>query len=171
LGTLLSIIVGSGEYFIDFDYIAPLRFRLSDYHDMSQTNECYAYFSVVGTFDPADITQRLGTKPTQSWREGEVNPRTHLERKFSRWSLHSRLEKTSALELHIADVLDQLDSNSEAFQQLSIGFDGVLQLVAYFHVDFPGLTFERDVVTRLAQYSLSLDFDFYYLYSEISDNS
>lgn len=108
--------------------------------------------------------------PTESWRKGEVNPRNHLDREFSRWSLYSRIEKTFALEVHITDVLNQLDSNSDAFKQLSIEFGGILQLVAYFHVAFPGLTFERDVVTRLAQYSLSLDFDFYYLYPEKSDN-
>jgi len=138
---------------------------------MSQPNEYYAYFSVVGSFDPAEITQRLGTKPTESWRQGELNPHNGFERKFSRWSLYSRLERASALELHIADVLNQLDANSTAFRQLSVEFGGIMQLVAYFHSDYPGFGFEPNVVSRLAHYSLTIDFDFYYLYSDKRDNS
>src|SRR5262249_52054371 len=135
-------------------------------------NECYAYFSVVGSFDPTEITQRLGTKPTESWQKGELNPRNGLERKFSRWSLYSRLERAlDDLEQHVVDVLNQLDSNSAAFRQLSVEFGGTMELVGYFHSRYPGLAFEPDVVSRLAQYSLSIDFDFYYVYSDKRDDS
>jgi hypothetical protein len=65
------------------------------------------------------------------------------------------------LEQHITDVLDQLDLNSAAFERLSSEMDGVLELVGYFSSYYPGLVFDREMVKRLARYSLSVDFDFY----------
>ena len=128
---------------------------------MKKPNECYAYFCVSGSFDPDVITERVGMKPTKSSREGELLPRSELKRKTSRWDLHSRLERTSGLEEHIRDVLDQLDSNGAAFERLSNELGGVLELVGYFHSYYPGLVFDREIVQRLARYSLSVDFDFY----------
>jgi hypothetical protein len=39
---------------------------------MIQGNEQYAYFTVVGSFDPAAITTRVGVEPTQLWRQGNI---------------------------------------------------------------------------------------------------
>ena len=69
------------------------------------------------------------------------------------------------------DVLTQLDENRNAFKQLSAELGGVMELVGYFHAYYPGLTFERDVIGRLAEYSLSMDCDFYYLSDEGRDSS
>jgi hypothetical protein len=45
------------------------------------------------------------------------------------------------------------------------GLAGCMQLVGYFNEQYPGLHFERGIVEGLAKYALSVDFDFYYLYS------
>jgi hypothetical protein len=129
---------------------------------MDKTNECYAYFSVAGTFEPAEITWRVGIAPTRSCREGEIVSSTQIPRKCSRWQLHSRLEKSASLEAHVSDVLGQLDANPRAFEQISGEFGGVMELVGYFYDYYPGLHFEREIVTRLAQYSLCVDCDFYF---------
>jgi hypothetical protein len=51
------------------------------------------------------------------------------------------------LELHVVDVLNQLDANGGAFKQLSIELSGVMQLVAYFdYQSSRGVSFGRDVV-------------------------
>jgi hypothetical protein len=76
------------------------------------------------------------------------------------------LERTSTLEQHITDVLEQLDANKSAFEKLSDELGGTLELVGYFHSSYPGLVFDRDMVQRLAHYSLSVDFDFYDFASE-----
>lgn len=68
-------------------------------------------------------------------------------------------------------MLTQLDSNPSAFRQLSTEFGGVMELVGYFYDCYPALTFERDVVERLAQYSLSVDCDFYYFVAEAKSSS
>jgi hypothetical protein len=132
---------------------------------MVDDNQQYAYFSVSDGFDPVEITARVGVPPTECWRRGDICPRRQMERKFSRWSLYSRLGRDRELEAHIADVLDQLDANPEAFAAVSREFGGVMQLVGYFHREYPGLHFERAVTEGLARYSLAVDFDFYGLYS------
>jgi hypothetical protein len=132
---------------------------------MVEDNQQYAYFSVHDGFDPAEVTARVGVQPTESWRRGDICPRTHRERKFSRWCLHSRLSRDQELEAHIRDVLAQLDANPAGFRAASLEFGGCMQLVGYFHRDYPGLHFERDITEGLARYALAVDFDFYGLYS------
>lgn len=138
---------------------------------MSEENTFYAYFTVVGDFEPAFITELVGIRPSDAWRKGDLHPRTSAERKFSRWSLRSRLETTQPLEAHIADVLDQLDANSTAFKELCVKQGGGMQLVAYFHTFDPGLHLEKELVQRLATYGLSVDCDFYYLYSDAREDT
>jgi hypothetical protein len=137
---------------------------------MTKANECYAYFYVAGSFDPAHITERMGVTPTKSCLEGDLIERTKMARKCSRWQLYSRLERTATLEQHVLDVLAQFDAKNSAFKQLSGELGGVMELVGYSYADYPGLTFERDVIGRLAEYSLSVDCDFYFM-SEDAKNS
>jgi hypothetical protein len=138
---------------------------------MSEENQFYAYFTVTGSFDPDYITKRVAANPTDSWRVGELNPRNSLERKFSRWSLYSRLAKSESLEAHIADVLDQLDANASAFKEISTNESGWIQLVAQIYSEYPGLHFEREIIQRLGEYRLSVDCDFYYLYSDAREDT
>jgi hypothetical protein len=138
---------------------------------MTKANKCYAYFYVAGSFDPAEITERVGVNPTRSSLEGSAIERTQIVRKTSRWELRSRLETTATLEEHILDVLAQLDRNRNAFKQLSAELGGVMELVGYFYAYYPGLTLERDLIGLLAEYSLSMDCDFYYLSEEEGDST
>jgi hypothetical protein len=138
---------------------------------MTEPNEQYAYFSITGDFDPDDISRLAGVAPTESWRKGDVNPRTQLERKFSRWSLYSRLDRTRELEAHIVDVIEQLAGNKGRFADLSSKHDGVMQLVGCFKTNYPGLHLGRELVESLAEYALSIDCDFYYLYSDRREDS
>ncbi len=132
---------------------------------MVKDNEQYAYFAVAGDLDPDEVTARTGVPPTERWRRGDVCPRTYRERTSGRWSLHSRLGRDQELEAHIRDVLAQLNASPDAFQAVSREFGGWVQLVAYLHQNYPGLHFGQDITEGLAQYSLSVDFDFYWLYS------
>ena len=138
---------------------------------MTEPNDQYAYFSITGDFDPTEISRIVGVAPTESWQKGDVNPRTQFERKFSRWSLHSRLAKTCDLEAHMGDVVEQLATNLSGFKDLSLKYHGVMQLVGYFKTNYPGLHLDRGLVESLAVYALGVDCDFYYLYSEVREDS
>lgn len=132
---------------------------------MRTRNEQYAYLSLHGDIDPAEITSQIGLSPTEAWRKGERNPIGGHERIFSRWTLRSRLSDEMPLEDHIRDVLDQMSKRKEAFKMAAAKHTGTMQLVDYFWLDFPGLHFEQDIVEALAHYRLAVDFDFYGLYS------
>lgn len=60
------------------------------------------------------------------------------------------------------DVLDQLDTNKLAFEQLSRDLGGTMQLVGFFREHEPGVALEPDIVKRMAKYALALDCDFYF---------
>ncbi len=138
---------------------------------MSKPNEQYAYFTVTGDFAPEYLTQRLGVAPSESWKKGDLHARTRRERTFSRWSLHSRLSRDEPLEAHIADVLLQLDQNGAAFAEVAGEFGACMQLVGYFYESYSGLHFDADLVAGLARYGLSVDFDFYHLWSDAREDT
>lgn len=123
-------------------------------------NTWYAYFHLRGSFNPAEISERVGLTPTKAVIEGEPG---HSGRPApcSRWELRSRLSDTADLEAHVADVLDQLDANRDGFIELSREFGGTMQLVGYFKEREPGVHFDRQVVLRIAEYGLCIDCDFY----------
>lgn len=110
-----------------------MRQKVFESRRMTEPNKCYAYFTLVGDFDPNSISELVGVQPTDAWRKGDLHPRTGAERKFSRWSLRSRLNQTEPLEAHVKDVLDQLDAHAKAFRDISASKRGGMQLVGYFH--------------------------------------
>jgi hypothetical protein len=134
---------------------------------MNPENRTYAYFSLIEPdFDPAEITRRLGIEPSDSWRKGDPHPKIFgAYRKFSRWSLKSRLPASANLKDHVVDVLDQMDAKKESFCSVLSEFKGELQLVGYFELHYPGFGLPASSTERIGFYRLSLDCDFYYLYS------
>jgi len=138
---------------------------------MTKENEQYAYFTVTGDFDPTVITDQLGIQPSESWRMGDRNERTHYERKFSRWSLKSRLDHSATLEEHVRDVLDQTRDFAPTIRDIGRAFNCWVQLVGYFHSDYPGFSLDRDSISSLAILNVGIDCDFYYLYSHEREDS
>ena len=48
------------------------------------------------------------------------------------------------------------------FKQISEEFGGVMELVGQFNAYYPGLFLDRQSLSRLAFYGLSVDCDFYF---------
>jgi hypothetical protein len=138
---------------------------------MTEANQYRAYFTLVGDFDPSEITKKLGIEPTRAWKKGEVNPATNLDRKRSRWCLDSSEDPKTALEHHLCDVLYQLRNCFPQVAELRSKYDGCLQAVAYFYRDYPGFSLDESVISDLAKLKLGVDCDFYYLYSSLREDS
>jgi hypothetical protein len=128
---------------------------------MGKPDTWYAYFHIKGSFDPEEVTRRVGITPTETASEGDAISGSSKGRPCSLWALHSRLKRTDPLEQHVQDVLDQLDANRGAFEELSREFGGTMELVGYFRQREPGVALERTIMERLAKYALMLDCDFY----------
>ena len=128
---------------------------------MTKAHEILACFTITDSFDPAEITRRIGIEPTESWRKGDIHPKRRVERGSSRWSLFSRLARTAGLEDHIRDILAQLEHTPEAFQSVSREFGGHIQVAGFFNTEDVRFHFDNRMVEALARYSLSVGFDFY----------
>jgi len=117
---------------------------------MTKNNEQYAYLTVVGEFSPETITTQLALMPSKAWMKGDLNEKTQLERKFSRWSIHSRLERSASLENHVEDVLEQVLAKAEHIRRIGTEYQVGVQLMGYFYNDFPGFCMDRDLISGLA---------------------
>lgn len=78
--------------------------------------------------------------------------------------------QTAPLEAHIRDVIGQMKTHQSEFIELSARHGGVMQR-RLFQTDYPGLHFEEDLIKSLAEFSLDVDFDFYFLYSDRREDS
>ena len=124
---------------------------------MQKPDTWYAYFHVRGSFDPDDVTRTVGVTPTETKREGDAIGTTSKKRSCSLWALHSRVDPAAALDEHVRDVLDQLDSNKSGFEKLTRELGGTMQLVGYFRDVNPGVHFDLETVRRSADYGLCID--------------
>ncbi len=133
---------------------------------MTESNSYYAYFALNDEDLNIDKTSNLlGVEPSKAWAKGDLS-RTGMERKSGLWALYSRRPRSDELELHIQDVLQQMDNNSEAFLSASVTHNGTMQLVGQFHEIGVGMHFTKEIIERLSFYKLCVDFDAYYLYSD-----
>lgn len=119
--------------------------------------EPYAYFCLAGAFEPDDITRRAGVTPSEAARAGDAIGSTHLQRQNSLWTLRSRLRPSGDVDQHVRDVLDQLDANRAAFEELSRELGGIIVVVGFSRDYAPPVSLGQDIVARMAQYSLRLD--------------
>ena len=93
------------------------------------------------------------------------------ERKFSRWSLESRLARSASLEDHVRDVLNQSLTLAAQIRQVGHAHTAFIQLVGWFHKDYPGFGLDSSIIAGLAELNVGIDCDFYYLYSHEREDS
>jgi hypothetical protein len=119
--------------------------------------EPYAHFLVAGAFDPEEITRKVGVTPSKAARAGDTIGSGKIKRQCSVWELHSHLPPSSPVDLHVCDVLDQLDTNRLAFEELSREQGGIIEIVGFSRDYAPPVSLDLEIVVRLAQYGLRLD--------------
>jgi hypothetical protein len=115
-------------------------------------------FYSTGEFEPDDITRRLGVTPYEVARVGTSVGKSRIKRRNALWTLHSRLDPSvGPVDLHVADVLDQLDTNRAKFDALISEFGGVIEIVGLSENYGPPVSLDPEIVRRLAQYRLTLN--------------
>ena len=124
--------------------------------------DTYAYF-FVREFegDAKMISELLQLSPTRTWQKNEKGvagrPRT-----FSNWELHSPLPRTEVFQdSHLLALLDILEGKRECVMQAISKFECGLQGVGYYTNENPGFHMSSQLISRIATFSLSVDFDLY----------
>lgn len=120
---------------------------------------------------PEEVSAALGLSPSKSWRAGDPHDAHRIpgkKRDESFWRIESRIARDARVELedHVKDVLAQLEPCFAAAASLSKKHRGLIELVGYFHEDYPGLGFEASTLQRMAALGVEVDCDFYCLAPE-----
>ena len=95
--------------------------------------------------------------PSETARAGDAIGNAAIKRQDSLWALDSRLQPPAPVDLHVRDVLDQLDRNRMAFEELSREVGGIIEIVGFSREYAPAVSLEREIVERMAQYVVRLD--------------
>jgi hypothetical protein len=127
------------------------------------TSREYAYFSVTGEGSSEAVTSILKIEPTNQWSQGELNPRNNQPRKFMRWNLESGLDDTHPISAHIEKLLEILEPYQSELSELSKHYEVYIQCAGYFPCSGHGLNVSRNLIEKLYNLSLSLDYDFYFV--------
>jgi hypothetical protein len=122
-------------------------------------------------FNPDEVTSLLGIQPTQTWRLGDLVPRTILHRKHDAWLFSTGYETLD--EEHSVDVtsqvhrlVDQIQPNTAKLKEICtrLQLEPALNCVLYIEGnDRPAVHFDPDIVQWLAQLQAEIDINLYYL--------
>jgi len=127
--------------------------------------DTYAYF-YVSDFDgdASEITRKLELKPTETWHKGDAWLPVKT-RPFSRWKIHSFVDRSEIfLDAHIESVLDIIEPKQTQILELRAqGCTIGINCVGYYYDAHPGFNLSAKLLSRLAAFSLDVDFDLYCL--------
>jgi hypothetical protein len=129
--------------------------------------DTYAYFYVTDfECDATEISKQLQLVPTETRHKGDtIN--AHRKRLRNDWHLHSPLPRTeNAQDRHLAALLELLESKREQVLKVSATYDCGISCVGYYTDENPGFHLDPDLISRLASFGLSVDFDLYCYHDE-----
>lgn len=126
--------------------------------------DTYAYFFVRGFDCPVqEVSDLLQITPSASWLKGEPGI-AGRPRKFSNWELHSPLPRKEVFQdSHLKALLEILESHRERVLRAVARYECGLVGVGYYTNENSGFHMEAELVSRIAAFGLSVDFDLYCL--------
>ena len=125
----------------------------------------YAYFYISGfEVEPSEISRKLELSPTKTWLKGdEWLP--NKSRENNNWEIHSSIDSSEMfLDKHIESVLDIIEpKRSQIFLLQKQGCDIGINCVGYYYGENSGFHLSATLLSRLAAFSMDIDFDLYCL--------
>jgi hypothetical protein len=126
---------------------------------------CNLYIDTIND-QPDIITQVLGLQPSEKRTKGDSDEKGRIN-KNNLW-IYKIEVKDCDEKFYLNDVigkmLDVLDSRKdEAVKLLKKYPSNHLLCFAYFHQYNPYFLFDKDLISRIAQYGIDLEFDIYFL--------
>ncbi|WP_346859451.1 DUF4279 domain-containing protein [uncultured Draconibacterium sp.] len=133
-----------------------------------ETGNSYVYFALKGdSFDTDEVTNRLGIKPTDSWRKGDKGfYKSAVE--FAMWRLSTDKGKEYIqIDNLVDEIVSQLYDKIEIINDLKKQFnlDSVLEIVLYIDTNednsTPALGHDLKTIEFLYKTSTTTDIDIY----------
>jgi hypothetical protein len=120
------------------------------------------------TLDPDQISEWMGREPTDSWRKGDVMPKTGHIRETSRWELQTSDYFTRDLNEPLEELLEMLRPVADPLRTLVLEHceKASICLVGSFAEANPGLYLAKDLIATIADLGLDLDVDLYFIEPE-----
>ncbi len=126
----------------------------------------YAYFYVCDfEGDATEITRKLELEPTQAWLKGDAWYHPQRPRAQSNWEIHSPVDRSEIfLDTHIEAVLDIIEPKRAQIAELQAkSYTTGINCVGYYYGTHPGFGLSAKLLSRLAAFSMDVDFDLYCL--------
>lgn len=132
---------------------------------MKMKSEIKVYFRIVGfPMSPEVLTDKLGLKPTDTWKKGDAGRIAKTTFKNNGWELSSGLNKSVDLKTHVGTLLDNITPFKKNFVKVCSEYPPDLICVVYsYGGDRPAIVFERDIIKELTELNASIDVDLYVL--------
>lgn len=126
--------------------------------------EARVYFGVFNfDADPQSVTDAIGLQPHQSWRTGESGPH-RSRRTHDRWEFRAPTCAAAPFEVQLDELLSILEARRDRVRQVVESFEaGICCTAKYRDTVNPGFHLSQDVVRRLADLGMSIDFDLFVL--------
>jgi hypothetical protein len=129
-------------------------------------HKTYAYFH-VSEFDctPDEITNILGLKPTDAWCKGEKWGVDNIRERKEKFWRYKTSESTNDYytNIHFKELLDKLEKQKENLANLPSEVKTGITYVSTCYFPNIGVILEYELLERIVNLGLSLDFDIYSL--------
>jgi hypothetical protein len=136
-------------------------------------NNSYVYFAFKGdNFDPNEITERIGIKPTEIWRKGDKG-KHHPSIEYSGWQLSSEKgQEKIEIDILVDQVVSMLYDKMEIINELKVRFnlESVLEVVMDVDINaktsLPALGHNSKTIEFLFKTKTTTDIEIYRFNSE-----
>jgi hypothetical protein len=122
-----------------------------------------AALTLTGTFNPTEISRRLGLSPSKTARCGERIGKSALRYKFDLWSISTDKRDSLALEEQVREILARVGTSANSIRmvrdELSIYVE--LACAVYVQGQAPSMTLSPETVAQLAELGAGVDIDLY----------
>lgn len=132
---------------------------------MTEKYETYAYFWISGAFATSEITAVIGISPTETREQGEpMKYRPGKIREESVWKVHSPLPRDEIfMDAHISALLGVLEPKRDVRKTLQSKYETGINCVGYYTDANPGFHMSTELIQKLADWNVPVDFDLYCL--------
>ena len=120
----------------------------------------YAYISITGSGNTSAITESLGLEPTNFWNVGDKRSKGSPY-EFARWDFKDAAFEKEFLDEALNAVVQFIEEKNLQLTQLPGDFEACIQCVGYHEQASPGFHLSRELLTRLGNLGIAIDFDLY----------